>query len=175
MRASLVCHPDTPCAAITAIDVEVERTGANTLWLRYELAGDVDLVVWPETAAPERVDGLWRRTCFEAFVHGLGQAYREFNFSPSGAWAAYDFEGYRSGMRPARADSPEIGLEGAEAFVALEANATLSAGSTRLGLTAVIEQVDGSLSYWALAHAPGKPDFHNADCFTLQLPAPNSP
>ena len=26
-------------------------------------------------------------------------AYREFNFSPSGAWAAYEFDDYRAGMR----------------------------------------------------------------------------
>jgi hypothetical protein len=32
----------------------------------------------------------------------------------------------------------------------------------RVGLTAVVEARDGSLSYWALAHPPGKPDFHSA-------------
>ena len=27
------------------------------------------------------------------------------------------------------------------------------------------------MSYWALAHPPGKPDFHHPDCFALELPA----
>jgi hypothetical protein len=40
-----------------------------------------------------------------------------------------------------------------------------------LGLSAVIEEMNGRLSYWALAHPPGKPDFHHADCFALELPA----
>jgi hypothetical protein len=40
----------------------------------------------------------------------------------------------------------------------------------RLGLSAVIEDTRGSLSYWALAHPPGKPDFHHADGFALELP-----
>ncbi len=40
-----------------------------------------------------------------------------------------------------------------------------------IGLSAVIEELDGRKSYWALAHAPGKPDFHQRTCFVLQLPA----
>lgn len=41
----------------------------------------------------------------------------------------------------------------------------------RLGLSAVIEETSGAKSYWALAHAPGKPDFHHPDAFALDLPA----
>jgi hypothetical protein len=33
----------------------------------------------------------------------------------------------------------------------------------------VIEEIDGALSYWALRHAPGKPDFHHRDAFALEL------
>ena len=42
-------------------------------------------------------------------------------------------------------------------------------GKVRIGLSAVIEEADGSLSYWALRHAPGKPDFHHQDAFALEL------
>jgi hypothetical protein len=41
--------------------------------------------------------------------------------------------------------------------------------SIRLGLSAVVEATDGGLSYWALRHPPGKPDFHHIDAFALQL------
>ena len=41
----------------------------------------------------------------------------------------------------------------------------------RLGLSAVIEETSGRKSYWALAHPPGKADFHHSDCFALELPA----
>ena len=38
------------------------------------------------------------------------------------------------------------------------------------GLSAVLEESDGTKSYWALAHCdPEKPDFHLADCFTAKL------
>jgi hypothetical protein len=39
----------------------------------------------------------------------------------------------------------------------------------RLGVSAVIEESDGAKSYWALKHAPGKPDFHHADSFAYEL------
>ena len=53
----------------------------------------------------QRTDGLWRHTCFEAFIcrRATGE-YWEYNFSPSGAWAAYQFSGYRAGMQPLAQD-----------------------------------------------------------------------
>ncbi len=44
----------------------------------------------------------------------------------------------------------------------------------QIGLSAVIEEKAGAMSYWALNHPPGKPDFHHKDCFALTLPAPAS-
>jgi hypothetical protein len=38
-----------------------------------------------------------------------------------------------------------------------------------LALSAVIEDEDGVLSYWALKHPAGKPDFHHRDAFALEL------
>jgi hypothetical protein len=43
----------------------------------------------------------------------------------------------------------------------------------RIGLSAVIEDRDGSLSYWALRHPHGKPDFHHPDAFALELKEEN--
>lgn len=41
----------------------------------------------------------------------------------------------------------------------------------RIGLSTIVEERNGRLSYWALAHPPGKPDFHDPACFALELPA----
>ena len=107
---------------------------------------------------------------------GDGPGYREFNFSPSGEWAVYAFRGYR--------DSGELEVELAPAIVVrrtmnrLELDAEISRDllpqgrSLRLGLSAVVEDADGGLSYWALRHAPGKPDFHHPDAFALPLVRP---
>ncbi len=39
----------------------------------------------------------------------------------------------------------------------------------RVGLSAVIEEVGGHRSYWALAHPSGKPDFHHSNSFVLEV------
>jgi hypothetical protein len=52
----------------------------------------------------------------------------------------------------------------------METRLELPIGATRLGLSAVIETVDGFFSYWALAHPSDKPDFHHPDSFILELP-----
>jgi hypothetical protein len=44
-----------------------------------------------------------------------------------------------------------------------------SCGHVRLGLSAVIEEERGMLSYWALKHPTGRPDFHHPDAFALEL------
>jgi hypothetical protein len=45
----------------------------------------------------------------------------------------------------------------------------LPAPRLRLALTAVVEDARGRLSYWALRHPPGRPDFHHRDGFALVL------
>jgi len=119
------------------------------------------------------MDGLWQRTCFEAFVRQGDNAYVEFNLSPSGQWAAYDFDSYRSGMRNREVLAPKITVESGPFEVVLTADLDVADLSGALALSAVIEETDGTKSYWALAHPPGRPDFHHAACFAAALPAPN--
>jgi hypothetical protein len=176
MLCSLRIHPDFTCQAVTSIDVEATRMGA-WLTLKYSVAGQIAALPIPAAAAPIRSDELWRRTCFEVFV-GVEDAasYREFNFAPSRAWAAYRFDAYREGMRPAdEQDQPRIDVsqckDRLELSAAIDLAASLAANrSLRLGLSAVIEERNGNKSYWALRHSPGKPDFHHWDSWTLVLP-----
>jgi hypothetical protein len=177
----LVPHPDFPSRALTEIRVTVERRGDGIeFW--FWLSGDLDQVAWPAGNSDEiRADNLWKHTCFEAFGRVERQkAYSEFNWCPHVGWAAYAFDSYRSGMRNIenRDGRPVVGGGYHSVFDdgyvlsflvddIFDRNAVLS-----LGLTAVIEAADGTKSYWALAHPPGKPDFHNADCFTARLAAP---
>jgi hypothetical protein len=50
-----------------------------------------------------------------------------------------------------------------------------SRAKLRLGLSAVIEESNGVLSYWALKHPPGNPDFHHPDAFVLEVNPPPQP
>jgi hypothetical protein len=178
MRQALTLHPDSRCAAVDRIDVEVLRPRPGVLALRYIVSGRADGLRLPSLVAPERVDGLWRHSCFEAFVRAaVGEAYYEVNLAPSTQWAAYRFDGYRSGMVAADVMGvPRILGQADGAGYVLHAELSLGGladlpadGPWRLGLAAVIEAADGSLSYWALAHPPGQADFHHPDGFVLDL------
>ena len=148
------------------------------LSLVFDLAGDLERVRIPPPGAPARTAGLWRHTCFETFVRPpRGKGYFEFNLAPSGHWAAYGFDAYRGGMSQLDVPTPTIQTQRAGAHFGLAAGLELAAlpelvpwDAWQIGLSAVIEDEDGSLSYWALAHPPGKPDFHHPDCFVLELP-----
>ena len=159
--AALERHPATPCAALRGISVEAERHGSG-LHIVYAFKGELDRLRIPPLRAPRFVDGLWQHTCCELFVAQPGGGYREFNFSPSGEWAAYQFDGYRAGRRAIEM-RPEIVLRGGQLEVSLPEKAG------RIGLSAVIEEEDGTISYWALRHAPGKPDFHHPGGFAMEL------
>lgn len=132
----------------------------------------LDTLFVPEVATPARADELWRTTCFEMFWRpSAGDGYVEFNLSPSLRWAAYAFDRYRDGMRdlPLAVDPViERTRDGIEVDVDLS---TVPSSAADVALTAVIEEIDGTKSYWSLAHPPGAPDFHHPDCFALHIPA----
>lgn len=179
MRRDLALHPDSVCAAVERLAAQAERLAGGRLSVRFVLDGRLSDIVLPPPAAPDRTDELWRRTCFEAFVRPEGaEGYWEFNLSPSSQWAAYRFDGRRQGMRPVELPGgPQIVVERTKGGFALSAVLALEAAddlALRLGLSAVVETARG-VTYWALAHPPGRPDFHHPDCFALQLPATERP
>lgn len=175
----LICHPDTPALKVRSVDAYVVRNRDNYLHVRWRIKGTRALVV-PDYVGPGREDGLWQTTCFEMFLGAAdSDAYCEFNFSPSGKWAAYDFSAYRDGMTERAMVPPPQAQERRHAHI-LTFDAQLRANSLpprplRLGFTAVIEEEGGVKSYWAIAHAPGQPDFHSPTCFAATLPPPESP
>ena len=147
-------------------------TATANIW--FGVGASADRFVIPAPASPDRTSELWQTTCFEAFLRADGErGYREWNFSPSGEWAAYDLTAYREAMADAEiAAPPYIRVEdnltwwGVGATIALDAERKWA-----LGLSAVLEEKDGTKSWWALAHPAGeKPDFHDPVCFAAHLP-----
>jgi hypothetical protein len=168
----LIPYPGLP-HPLLSIDASVETAG-NMLLFRYRITGDVGTLRLAEPATSRRADDLWRATCFEAFVRSVGGSrYREFNFAPSGEWAAYSFAGYRSGREDATVGTePGIAVTRQAGGLAVDVHCSPGlGGKLELNLAAVIETEDGEISYWALAHASGKPDFHDPACFALTVQA----
>jgi hypothetical protein len=174
----LACHPGTSCEAVRGIDASVCWTAAGALAFAYALKGNLARLRIPPPRKPLRADRLWQHTCFEAFVAVKGEAaYREFNFAPSGAWAAYVFQAYRvAGQSGEIGSAPLITVHGTSDTLELNAvvgrdglPAMMPGARLKLALCAVIEEDGGRLSYWALNHPPGKPDFHHPDSFALEI------
>jgi len=156
------------------VAVDVLRQASGALHLRYRVRAPSSALRVPPPVPPERVDGLWRHTCFEVFARDpSGAGYVEYNFAPSGAWAAYMFTAYReqSGV----GSDPTLGIAVSstpEGFI-LDARChpfeSTPGGPRTLGVSAVLEDAAGRLSYWALFHPRDQPDFHHADAFALTL------
>lgn len=182
---ALSLHPSetrTPRHRISAAARRVP--GSAHVTLRFEVQG-ADEILWPKSAdSPVRRDELWKTTCLESFVavgfNGAGASeYEEFNFSPSGDWAAYRFDSYRAGMKNAEVETPHaVRRESSRPGVAVfEIDFSLSGGfddhlsrPLAISLTAVmVEKSDSQPFYWALSHVGSKPDFHLRESFSLEL------
>ncbi len=177
MQLNLVPHPATPPSDPSfKLWANVDHAGAlgtvasTNIW--FGVSAPVGRFVMAEAGEPARAEDLWQTTCFEAFLKlADSDQYREWNFAPSGEWAAYDFEARREGRSDADVAPPYVRVEDNFTWWALGATFPVAADQVwALGLSAVIEEVDGTKSYWALAHPDSdKPDFHDPACFAARL------
>lgn len=108
-------------------------------------------------------------------------AYREFNFSPSGQWAIYGFasERVRTSLDVDAAMQPSLHVHSSTAQLTLTAHLPWSALPPSrfvlcIALSAVIEEANGQLSYWALQHPCKQPDFHHLAGRALRLVLPEN-
>lgn len=185
IHASLVGHPDNPQGFVERVGVTLVQKADGSLMLAYAIHGPTAMMRISTREAPAPAEALWRTTCCEFFVapetagvsRNAGHSaspYREFNFSPSGQWAAYDFAVYRQ-RQPDAATPPAPLLwsrhqdGGLRIDVSLTPSALPSGRLFRCALAVIVERHDGQLGYWALAHPEGKPDFHHPAGFTLAL------
>ena len=177
----MLIHPNNDLNAIDNFVVRFELID-DYLHLQYELTGGIGALKIPTAQAPYAVDGLWQHTCFEAFIAVNGEErYYEFNFSPSSTWAAYAFSTYRHRSAGTFKNAPIIKCIQTQKsllvdvlIAAVDLPMKLEDQSFQLNLTAVLETTDGELSYWALQHPDGAPDFHQRNNFILSF-NPNNP
>jgi hypothetical protein len=175
-RRALLCHPSCSSNAACRVACEPAIEG-GALHLRYVLEGDLARIRIPQRRAPRAADDLWRHTCFEAFVGNADGRYHEFNFAPSGEWAAYAFSAYRERAPVVIEVDPRIEVQVEAHALALSAQVPAAAlpgnagAPWRIALSAVVEGADGALSYWALHHPARRPDFHHAESFVLEIAA----
>lgn len=167
----LARHPVFAGGAIKGVTLRWGRVADGRIMLRWRVDGGSGLVV-PSAREPSRAEDLWKTTCFEMFLADGEGCYREYNFSPSGQWAAWTFAGYRncSGDHEpvvAPAISIDSGLSVFTCTVFLDGREL--AGASYAAFAAVLDEGGGALSWWALRHGREKPDFHDPACFVVRL------
>ena len=176
----LIPHAVTAADAVRRIAVRLDRVdGSAALRIRWQVEGDIARLRLPVQADALRADGLWQHSCFEVFLQAAhADSYHEFNFAPSGAWAAYRFAGRRHGRSAPPIPPPRIECAHQPESFAMTATLPLAvlpecaqSNALRAGLAAVIEDERGQLAYWALAHRSTPPDFHDPATFMMSVPA----
>ena len=182
IKNSLTCHTRTASSVIKSVTVKFEAIPEGGLRVNFQLYGQLALLRIPRPQPALSCDGLSKHTCFEVFVAAEGNSgYYEFNFSPSGQWAAYAFSHYRSPGKWTFNQKPYSRVIRTENHLFLEATIpgadlppNISGKPLLLGLTAVLETTNGSRSYWALHHPSHRPDFHHRAGFACILNTRNS-
>ena len=170
----LVLHPSCTSGPITRVTASIEPTGGGCR-ARFRLEGDIGAIKVPVHSPPERMDDLWKTTCFEIFWQPEGGShYREFNLSPSSRWAAYDFDDLRENGRDAPVEAISVasshGSVDGQGELVLEASIASDLPlPADVALNAIVEDEEGNIQFWALAFPDGKPEFHSEACRTLKL------
>lgn len=155
---------------------QIART-FNQLWLTIELEGELDNIFLPPTkGAPVQADKLWESTCFELFMADEGNThYFEFNIAPTGDWNIFEFLTYRQDPKTIKdVFSPSIDRQ-----IISNHNIKYAIGIPlfnevkffkKIGISAVIKNLQGDLSYFSLTHPRDIPDFHDPRGFEIFLP-----
>ncbi len=170
-------YPGDSVNAVDRVNCHAAIDCAGMLTLQYEVVGRLRTIIWPQQQSIHFARRLWTSTCLEFFIRKKDEApYLELNLSPSGAWAAYEFEAYREGAQD-RTDVQCVSIKSA-----IQANrATLRAElmireivenvdkDWITSFTAVIQSIKGEISYWALTHPTDRPDFHDKRGFIAPL------
>lgn len=168
----LVPHPACPDLGAEAIRITFTR--APEEWrIQCSVRGDFSGLQWPALSAVHRSRAVWQSTCLELFVRRADSpAYRNFCFSPSGAWNCYDFASYRSD--PSHQAERGIPVRVAQTRNTRERQLDIRISREliphppgRLGIGFTLEDQDGHKSIWALGHPSRTPDLHHPDGFTL--------
>ena len=148
-----------------------------TLNVVYRVRGALSELLMPTPCTmPSREDDLWQETCFEVFLRRRNQPqqYIEFNFSPSGDWAFYRFRDYRKDLEcPAVHDPLSITTQARDNELTLGTKIPWSIihdtlpgnHPLEIGLSVILKDRNGEISYWAIMHPSDKPDFHHPDTF----------
>lgn len=159
------------------ISIEAElNQNSDCLFLSFRINNEFNLVDHGNgTPKKERVTGLWEKTCFELFIKNESGQYLEFNFSPVFEWDCFYFNRKGESLkRWEKMQMPVTDILLSEAdflhFSVIKKDFFPegffdSGRDLQVGISSVIKEKSGRLSYWALSHADSRPNFHDFRSF----------
>jgi hypothetical protein len=173
---ALIPFPDRQIPHIK-ISGNVAQEG-SVLTIQFSLSGRVEDILFPAwNLQPGRKKELWRATCFEFFLAFPDQPqYWEFNLSPSGDWNAYRMNAYRQVSFQEEGSIESLHLAARKDADCYQLGTTVDLAPilgnqrrTLIGVSSVVQAVDGHETYWALVHPSPQADFHQRESFILSL------
>jgi len=152
----------------------------NQIEITYLVTGDISSIVIEEcNETPQRLVGLWNKTCFEFFLRsGHFKEYMEFNFSTSLNWNCFNFNEETKDLTEWNiVNTPKVRIVKTESSIEMKViiervNLALSHQDfkkSEFSTTAIllIEDDIGRVkeTYWAITHCDLKPNFHHPDSY----------
>lgn len=167
----------------TAPEIVIEaelNTNQDALFISYKVTGkELPLIdLGHEIPQHKRVIKLWEKTCFELFIKNQKDSYVEFNFSPEFEWNAFYFVKKGATLTEyERIDSVKtdilLSLNVFHLIVQIDKrkfpDGFFDGNELSAGVTSVVKQKNGSLSYWALSHEDTRPNFHDFRSFRYKF------
>ena len=171
----LVSHPQRAAPDGVGVDVQLAVLSSGWVECTFSVRADEGRLSYPSPLRPLDPERLWEHTCAELFVSAGAEAYEEWNFSPTGQVAHFEFDNYRQRRTQARRPPANVTVEqqGKSGSIELRAAVPVAAawagGPFRLSPTMVVVDDHGQTSYWALQHPRPQPDFHDRAGFGVVL------
>lgn len=146
--------------------------------VHFKLNPVTHLNLGPLEKSQRRTLKLWEKTCLEFFIKNAKGEYYEFNIAPNLDWNCFYFPSKGSPLVEHPMNEPlEFKAHSNSDMFELEVTAgkknfhTLfwQANQMSVGISSVIENKDGQISYWALEHCDSRPNFHHFDSFVVKL------
>lgn len=170
---------DEQSAPQISINVELNQND-ESLFLSYSIKEGLSLIdLGNSTPNKERLLKLWEKTCFEFFLKNEKDEYVEFNFSPSFEWNCFYFKQKGDALKEwelMNRPETQILLSLDHYFIVVELRKELfpkgffdKKTELSAAITSVIKDKKGKMSYWALAHADTRPNFHDFRSFLGSL------
>ena len=161
------------------ITIETElNTTESSIFISYKVSGELSTIdLGKGEPNHARVMKLWEKSCFELFIKTKEDSYIEFNFSPEFEWNCFYFSKKGSPLvEYARMDFLKfdilLSLDVFHLIVEIDKKKFPEGffqGPLAAGITSVIKEKNGRISYWALSHEDTRPNFHHFDSFKYKF------